>query len=146
MPHIGNRRRLRSQPLRTILIGAAPEFGEAGVLEYLGDSRRAQPPVLFLQGPADVVDRQILLAKLDEFLGRVAAFGRYLRTFEGRQEKLAMRVAAKAMAQHAKAARGIAKAPRNLGRAEPFDEVGTQRFVLAVGGVAWFEENAPEAR
>jgi hypothetical protein len=48
------------------------------------------------------------------------------------------------MAEHAEAAGRITEPPGNLDGGEPFDEIGAQGLVLAMGGVGGLEEHAGE--
>jgi hypothetical protein len=99
---------------------------------------------LLLQRPTDVVDREVLLAQLDDFLARGDALGGSVRPLEHRQEECAVWVLPKPVAEHSKDSRGVAEALGGLGGRDPLEEVGAEGFVLAVGGVGRFEEDLPD--
>jgi hypothetical protein len=43
-----------------------------------------------------------------------------------------------------KASSGIAESFRGLSGGDTLDEVGTEGFVAAMGGIGWFEEDLPD--
>jgi hypothetical protein len=65
-----------------------------------------------------------------------------MRSFWGRQEELPLGALAEVVTEDAKAAWSIAEAVGNFGGGKAFDEVGAERFILAVGGVSGFQEVA----
>src|SRR5262249_60407007 len=55
-------------PVGSLLVAAARQLGEALLLDDRGDGRRAQRLAITGQGPADVVDGEVLLAEGDDLL------------------------------------------------------------------------------
>ena len=98
-----------------------------------------------LQGLADVVDRQILLAQANHLLAHPIPFRGDCRSFLRRSEERAVRMLAKRMAEHTEAAGRVTKAACRLGGGESLDVVRAQGLVLAMGGVAWLEEAGGDA-
>lgn len=68
MPGVGAVGRSRSRARWSFFVAASREASEPFVLEDLGDRNRAERDVVLGEGPADVVDREVLLAERnDEF-------------------------------------------------------------------------------
>ncbi|MEK7755026.1 MAG: hypothetical protein AAB654_24075, partial [Acidobacteriota bacterium] len=95
---------------------------------------------------ADVVDGEVLLAQGDDLISQALGLGGGFRSFGRGEEELPLRFLAELVGQNAKASRGVTAAAGGLGGREPFDEVGAEGFVLAVGGVLGLEEEAGEIR
>ena len=91
-------------------------------------------------GPADVVDGQVLLAQGDDPVPQRVGLGGRLGPFGGGQEERTLRRLTKLVDHHPHGARGVAEAFGDLGRRTPLHEEGPQGFVLAVGGIGRFQE------
>ena len=98
-----------------------------------------------LQGLADVVDRQILLAQANHLLAHPIPFRGDCRSFLRRSEERAVRMLAKRMAEHTEAAGRVTEAACRLGGGESLDVVRAQGLVLAMGGVGGLEEKGGDA-
>jgi hypothetical protein len=98
------------------------------------------------QGAADVVDGEVLLAKGDDAITQRVGFRSRTRPFGRREEEVASRVLAKLVHEDAEASRGITEAARNFDTGEFLNEERAQRLVLAVGSIAWLEENLTDVR
>jgi hypothetical protein len=101
---------------------------------------------LTLEGFADVVDGQILLAKGEDQLADVLLLGDLLSPFLGRGEEWTMGVFPEVMEHDAKASVGISEAFGGFHPADPIDEIGPEGFVASVCGVLWLEENVRQIR
>ena len=102
---------------------------------------RTQLLVFLLKHPADVVDGEVLLAQLEDLLACRVALGRGVRPLHHRQKESAMRVLTKVVTHYTKASSGIAESFRGLSGGDTLDEVGTEGFVAAMGGIGRFEED-----
>ena len=120
--------------------------GEPFGLEDLGDGDRAERAPLVVQRAADVVDREVLLAQLDDPIAEGIGLGGGMRPLGRGDEEGALGIPAELVDEDAEAARGVAEAACRLDPREPLDEVGPQRLVLPVGGVGRFGEPAGEVR
>jgi len=109
---------------RAFVIGAAWQFGEAFLVEDLRDGGRRQRLAGLVQGTADIVNREILLAQGDD-VGPVQVFlGRSVGAFGGGEEEGAVGLLAELVDQGAEAGRGIAEACGDLGSGQLLDAVG----------------------
>lgn len=131
---------------RPFVVGAAGQFGEAFFLKNLGDGSGGQRLAGLVQGPADVIDGEVLLAQGNDLLTVLVFLGCRVRAFGGIQEKGAIGFAAELVDQGAKTGGGITEACGDLGSWQTFDAVGAEGFVLALGGVAGLEEAVGEGR
>ena len=122
------------------------EAGEPFGLEDVGDGDRAERAPLVVQRAADVVDREVLLAQLDDPIAEGIGLGGGMRPLGRGDEEGTFGIPAELVDEDAEAARGVAEAACRLDPREPLDEVGPQRLVLPVGGVGRFGEPAGEVR
>ena len=99
------------------------------------------------QGPADVVDGEVLLAQGDH---AVAAGGPSWAAvwgpLAGGEEEGPLGVLAELVDQDAEAAGRVAEARGGLGGGKSLDEVGAEGLVLAVGGVDRLQKAVGERR
>ena len=96
------------------------------------------------QVAADVVDREVLLAKGNDPIAEGIGFGCAEGPFGRGAEEVASGILAKLMDEDAEASRGIAEAASGLVAGQSVDEIGTECLVLAMGGVGGFEEDPGE--
>jgi hypothetical protein len=119
---------------------------KALVLEDLVDGDGAECDVVLGQGPADVIDGEILLAESDDPGTDRVGFGCGVWSFGRRQEEGSPGILAELVDQDAEASRRVSEAFGDLGARESLDEEGAEGFVLALSGVGGFEEDAGEVR
>ena len=96
---------------------------------------------MVLQATLDVVNREVLFAQGHGLFAHRVAFRCSVGAFLWGEEKPALRVMPKLVAQDAEAAGGITEAFGGFGGRELFHEEGSQGFVLAVSGVGGFQES-----
>ena len=96
------------------------------------------------QVAADVVDREVLFAKVDDPIGEGIGFGRGPWPFGRGEEEVASGILAELMDEDAEAPRRIAEVASGLVTGQSVDEVGSEGLVLAMGGVGGFEEDPGE--
>jgi hypothetical protein len=89
-----------------------------------------------LQCPADIVDGKILFAQGNDVLADPIHLGSCPWSLGGREKELFLGIASELMAEHTKAAGGVAETFRRFDRGESFDEISAQSFVLPMSGIA----------
>ena len=144
VPHVCNGSNLRPNARRPFVIASPGQAGKALFLEDHGHRRRTQFVSLIAQEPADIIDREVLLAQGNDFVPKPICFGSTLGSFGGRGKEVSMGVLAKLMTKDPEASLCIPKASSHLGRGDAFDEIGSQRLVLPVSGIGGFEEDPGE--
>src|SRR5208337_4585751 len=125
----------------TLVIGPTWQASEAFLLDDMRDGDRAERVALMGQVAADVVDREVLLAKGDDPIAEGIGFGRGPWPFGRGEEEVATGILAELMDEDTEAPRGIAEAASGLVTGQSIDEVGAKGLVLAVGGVGRFKED-----
>ncbi|MGH7956072.1 MAG: hypothetical protein ACREH8_03555 [Opitutaceae bacterium] len=131
---------------RPLLVAPAGEPGEARLAHDAPDGRRAERFFLLPERPHDIVDGEVLLAQRDDLLVQPRGLRRPLGRLRPPggvavgQKKWPARLLSELVAKDAKAARRVAELRGGLLRGKFFDEVSSQRFVLAMGGAGWDEE------
>src|SRR5262249_56897030 len=106
--------------------------------------RRAKRFAVAGQGPADVVDGEVLLAEGDDLLPQPFLLaGRPALVWSG-DEEVTVGPMSELMDEDAEAPRRVAEASGRLGRWEALDEEGSERLVLSMGGVGGLQEAAGE--
>jgi hypothetical protein len=143
---VGDVRGDGSRSRRSLLIGALREASKPFVLEDLGDDNGAEGDALFVEGAADIVDREVLLAEVDDVVADGIRLGSGVWPLGGGKEEGTLGIPAEVVDQDPKASWGVAVAFGDLGTGEFLNEESTESFVLAVCGIAGFEENAGEVR
>jgi len=134
----------RARRWQALAIGASGEAREAFLGEDVGDGDGAERVAILGEDTGDVIDGEVLLAEGDD-TGPEGIVGRgLLGAFGGREEEVAEGVLAEGMAEDAEAAGGIAEAAGDDVGGEAIEEEGAEGFILAMGGVAWFEEELGE--
>lgn len=126
--------------LGPLLIGAAWEPRKTLLFEDDANIGRAQRVSLLLEEAANVINREVLLAGLDDAIADRIGFGSLLGAFGWGQEKGPGGVLSEMVDQDPETALGVAKAAGGLFGGELVDEEGAQSLVLAVGGVGRLEE------
>ena len=126
------------------IIGPAWQASEAFLLKDVRDGDRTERVALVGQAAADVVDRQVLLTQRDDPLAEGIGFGRGLWSLGWGEEEVAAGILAELMDQDTETPRGIAKSAGGLLTGQPLDEVGAEGFILTMGRVGWFQEDAGE--
>ena len=144
--HIGHLRRLGPRPRGAFIVAAARQPGKPLLVEDLGDGRRAEGATRAVERGADIIDGEVLFAQGDDLFAHPVFLRSGRRPVSRSEEKGSLGVLAKPVAEHAEAIGGVAEAPSDLGGGPPVDEIGAQGFVLTVGGVGGFEEEAGEIR
>ena len=142
LPHVGGRRGLGAGLVGAVFVAAAREAGESLLVEEVGDGGGAERVPLMLQGPADVIDREVLLAQGDDALATLLG-ARPARGAVGDEERAAG-VLAEAVDQDAEAAGAVAESSGGLLGGQALDEEGAEGLVLAVRGVGGLKEPAAE--
>jgi hypothetical protein len=102
------------------------------------------PLPFFGQGPADVIDGEILFAQGDDLLAPGIAAGILSWRPAGRKEKVPVGILAKLVTKDTETARGVAKLERGPRGRETLDEEGSEGLVLAVDRVFGFQEEGSE--
>jgi hypothetical protein len=142
LPNIGRFGSLRTTTSWSLIVCPPWQPCKALLLEDHRDGRRRQLLAGRTQLFADVVDGQILLAQLDDFLSEAVFFWSDTRaSFLRGQEELSLRVCSELVAHDAEGARRVSEAGCGFGRGEALDEEGTEGFVLSVGRVGRLEED-----
>jgi hypothetical protein len=135
LAHVGAVGLRGSDALRTFLVRAARQAREAFLLEHGRHRHGRSQDVFFLQGRADIVDGQVLLAQQNDLtadrLGGLHAGTRR------RREELPLGVSAELMDQLMKTPDRVAKASGDVGPRQLLNEISPQGFVLSVAGVLW---------
>src|SRR6266550_449220 len=103
----------------------------------------AQRRALFLESPADLVDRVVPLAQRHDLLVGAAFPGLLAGTSAGNCEEFRQFPAAKGVAEHAKCARRVAEALCRLRRRQFLHEKGAQSLILALARRRRLLEEAP---
>jgi hypothetical protein len=95
--------------------------------------------VFSLQGLADIVDRQVLFAQLDNLLTyRIIPFDASAFWFG---KELTLWILTKHMQELVETPQRVPKSFGDFGTWESLDEIGSQRFVLPMVGVSWGEKD-----
>ncbi len=144
MPDIGDIGDRGARAEGTFLISPAWQASETFLLEDLPDGDGTEWVALMGQVAADVVDREVLLSQGGDPIAEGIGLGSSLGPLGRGEEEVASRILAELMDQDAEASWGIAEAVGSLITGQSLDELGAERFVLAMGGVGWFEEDAGE--
>ena len=127
-----------------LVVGPSRQLGEALFLEDGGDGRRAERLAVTGQGPADVVDREVLLAEGDDLLPQPSLLaGRPALVWSGDKE-VAVGLVAELVDEDAEAPRRVAETSGRLGGWEALDEERSERLILSMGGVGGLQEAAGE--
>src|SRR5262249_55401541 len=126
----------------SLLVATARQLGEALLLEDRGDGRRAERLAITGQGPADVVDGEVLLAEGEDLLPQPSLLARRPALVWSGDEEVAVGPVAEPVDEDAEAPRRVAEASGGLGRGEALDEEGAERLVLSMGGVGGLQEAA----
>ena len=126
--------------LGPLIIGAARQSRKTLLFEDDANIGRAQGVSLLLEEAANVINREVLLAGLDNAVANRIGFGSVLGAFGWGQEKGPGGVLSEMMDQDPETALGVAKAAGGLFGGELVDEEGAQSLVLAVGGVGGLDE------
>ena len=138
LPDVGGVGRGGPGSRRALVVGALGEAGEPFGLEDVGDGDRAERAPLVVQRAADVVDREVLLAQLDDPIAEGIGLGGGMRPLGRGDEEGTFGIPAELVDEDAEAARGVAEAACRLDP-EPLDEVGPQasycRWVALAGSV-----------
>src|SRR5262249_54751982 len=121
---------------------AARQLGKALFLEDRRDGRRAEGLAVSGQGPANVVDGEVLLPQGDDLLPQAFLLARGSARPRGGGEEVPLGLSAELVDEDAEAAGGVTEASGRLGRREALDEEGPQGFVLPMGGVGGLQEAA----
>ena len=119
--------------------GLVGEFDDADLLNGGSAQRLLAAALEFV---ADVVDGEIAFAKLHDLRARGVFVGLGLWAVGDIAEEVAVHVVAEAPAKDAEGACLVAEASGRLGGGDPFEEIGAQRFVLALVWVAGLMEEA----
>jgi hypothetical protein len=146
LAHVGDVGRLGAHGRGAFLIPAPRQPREAFLLQNAGDAGRTAFLAEVAQRVADVVDGEVLFAQHDDLPAHRIGLLREARPRAWGEEELPLGVLAEGVAEHPKAAGGVAEAPSHLCRAQALDEVGPQRLVLAVGGAARLQERSSLGR
>jgi len=123
------------------ILGAAGQTGKAFRFENATDVDGAESMALRLKLAADVVDGEVFFAGLNDLVAPGIGLGGLARALGRGQKEGPARVLAELMDQNPEAALGVTKAASGFLGREGIDKEGAERFVLAVGGVGWLEEN-----
>ena len=116
--------------------------GEAFGLEHLAHRGGTECERALLERLADLVDRVIGLAQLDDEVVGGGLLGLMARTRTGGDEELRLGVVAEVVTQDLERAGRVAKGTGDLGGGNVLDEVSAQGLVLALPGRRRFEEEA----
>jgi hypothetical protein len=138
--HVGHGRAVGVRVLGPFVIGAARQSRKTLLLEDNANIGRAERVSLLLKQAANVINREVLLAGLDDAVANRIGFGSMLGAFGWGQEKGPGGVLTEMVDQDAETALGVAKAAGRLFGGELVDEEGAQSLVLAVGGVGGLKE------
>ena len=125
-----------------LVVAASRQLGEALLLEDGGDGRRAERLAVAGQGPADVVDGEVLLAEGDDLLPQPLLLAGRPALACGGGKEVAVGLVAELVDEDAEAPRRVAEAGGRLGRGEAVDEEGSEGLVLSMGGVGGLQEAA----
>jgi len=145
-PHVRHLGRGGSGTLGPLLVAPSGKPLEAFFLQDQGDGRRTSLLSLLSllgQGPANVVNREVLLAEGDDLLPRPIPRGT-LRGPPGGEEELEAGMVVQLVAEDPEASGGVAKPLGRLGGGEALHEEGAEGLVLAMDKVLWFEEEGAE--
>jgi hypothetical protein len=125
-----------------LLVQAPRQRGKALGLEHLTHRGGAERQRALLERVADLVDRVIGLAQLDDEIVGGGLLGLMARAGTGGDEELRLGVVAEVVTQNLERAGGVAKGASDLGGRDVFDEVSAQGLVLALLGRRRLEEEA----
>jgi len=137
---IGDLRRDGACAQRSLVIATPRKPCEAFFLQDFCDSHRAERMAILCQRPADVIDREVLLAEGDDLWAKGIRLGRGLGTMGRGLKKVTVGPMTELMDQHAKTARRVAETGGGLGTGNCIHEIGAQRLVLSVGGIGRLKE------
>jgi hypothetical protein len=127
------------------VIRASGQPGEAFFLQDQRDGDRASLLPLLFQGPADVINGEVLLAQGDDrFPHPVLARTRAGRSARG-EEEFQLGVLPQLVTEDAETTGGVAEPLGRLDGREALDEKSPQRLVLAVEGVMGYQKDLSEA-
>jgi len=137
---IGDSRAGATRTRRALLVESAGQAGESLFLKKAEDGGRAEIVSLVVEELADIVDREILLAKSNDLLALAVLLGSGLGSFGGWEEECSLGILTEFMDENPKATGGVAEAACRLGGRKSLDEKGAEGFVLAVRRVGRLEE------
>ena len=140
--HIGHRLDGRAHPRGPLIVQAPRQRREPFGLEHLAHRSGAERERALLERLADLVDRVIGLAQLDDEVVGGGLLGLMARARTGSDKELWLGVVAEVVAQDLERAWGVAKGASDLGRGNVLDEVGAKGLVLALLGRRRLEEEA----
>jgi hypothetical protein len=132
--HVGD---LGSRSRGPFVVPATRESGEAFLAEHLGGPAGAEGMALVLEGFADVVDGEVLLAEGDDLPANGRFCGDLSSPLFGRGEELTLGVFAELMDHDAKAPGRISEAFGGFRAGHTLDEIGPEGFVLSVCRILW---------
>jgi hypothetical protein len=134
---IGGGLGIGAKGLRAFFVEASGQAGEAFLAEEHAESVDADGVPSLGQIVLDIVDGPVAFAHGDdEFADRIAGGGIAGSAPDGLEETaLLAGIVTELVAEHAKRAGRIPEAMCDFVGGKPFDEVGTQGFVLAMAGV-----------
>jgi len=88
-----------------------------------------------------VVNGEVLFAQGDDPVPNGVCFRGCLGSLSGREKEFAIRMLSKLRTKDSETARGVPETLGHLFGGEPVDEMGSEGFVLSMGGVARFQES-----
>ena len=96
---------------------------------------------LLLENLSNVINGEVLLARLDDLFSEGIGLGGAFGAFGGGQKEGPSRVLAEVVNQDTETSRRVAKAAGGLLGGEMVDKEGAEGLVLAMGGVGGLEES-----
>ena len=138
-PRVGTIGLSRLDTFRTFFISTPWQLRKTFFLQYLGNGDGCSLNPFVLQCHTDIVDRQVLLAQLNDLVSYlVTGLHSRARWFD---KETAFWVVPKLMSQLVKAADGITEPVGDFRSGQLFDEVRPQGLVLPVRRIARIEKS-----
>jgi hypothetical protein len=138
--HVGDVGLLGLGPGRSLLVEPSRQTRETFVAQDLIDGDRTDGNALMVQGSANVVDGEVLLAQDDDALAQFVALLLVFDRLRSWGKEIALGILTELMDEPAKAAGGIAEPLGRFLRGKALDEVSAESLVLALAGVFGLEE------
>jgi hypothetical protein len=97
------------------------------------------------QGAADIVNGEILFPQSDDLIAnRLFLLQGFLGYFASSEKEPPVRILPELMTEDPKTPRGVTETSGRLGRRELVDEISSQGFILAMGGVGRLNKDTGE--
>ena len=135
----------RTRLVGSLVVAAPGQFGEALFLQDCSDGRRAQRFAVAVEGAADVVDGEVLLAQGDHLIPQSRLLAGRSALASAREEEVALGLIAELMDEDPEAPRRVPEAGGGFRRRDAIDEEGAESLILSVGGAGGLQEQAGES-